>query len=234
MKQRPKFPAEAAPKPLRGKKSWREKPEDDKDLPRAVPLRDGTGEMIIAAPCEVDALMRCVPRGKLTTIDSLRAVLAARHGTDTACPITTGIFAWIAAHAADEAAAAGARDITPYWRTLRAKGGVNPKYPGGLVAITARLEAEGHEVFQKGKRTSVRNYEKALVPASAFRKKSFSKTPSWKNSSPSSHVWSRFSPPRYGDSGRTRTWIRYGGRRQGPREGDVRNDVRWAASRRRA
>ena len=171
MTQRSKSPAKAAPKPRRGKKSWREKLRDDKDLPRAIPLRDGTGEMIIAAPREVDALMRHVPRGKLTTIDSLRAALAARHGTDSACPITTGIFAWIAAHAADEAAAAGGHDITPYWRTLRAKGEVNPKYPGGLAAITARLEAEGHEVFQKGKRTFVRDYEKALAPASAFRKK---------------------------------------------------------------
>ena len=159
------------PKPLRGKKSWREKLEDDKDLPRAIPLRDGTGKMIIVAPREVDALMRRLPRGKLTTIDTLRAVLAARHGTETACPITTGIFAWIAAHAADESAAAGGRDITPYWRTLRAKGEVNPKYPGGIAALTALLETEGHEVFQKGKRTFVRDYEKALAPASAFRKK---------------------------------------------------------------
>ena len=177
MTQRSKSSAKTAPIPRRGKKSWREKLEDDKDLPRAIPLRDGTGEMIIAAPREVDALMRHVPRGKLTTIDSLRAALAARHGTDTACPITTGIFAWLAAHAADEAdeadeaAAAGTRDITPYWRTLRAKGEVNPKYPGGLAAITTRLEAEGHEVFQKGKLTFVRDYEKALAPASAFRKK---------------------------------------------------------------
>ena len=171
MKPRSPHPSEAAPKSRRGKKSWREKLEDDKDLPRAIPLRDSSSTMIIAAPREVDALMRRVPRGKLTTIDSLRAALAARHGTDSACPITTGIFAWIAAHTADEAAAAGGHDITPYWRTLRAKGEVNPKYPGGLAAITARLEAEGHEVFQKEKRTFVRDYEKALVPASAFRKK---------------------------------------------------------------
>ncbi len=151
------------PKRLRGKKSWREKLADDKDLPKVVTARDGKVEMIIARPREVDALMRRVPQGKLTTIDSLRAALAARHGTETACPITTGIFAWIAAHAAEEAAADGAADITPYWRTLRANGEVNPKYPGGIGAITARLEAEGHEVFQKGKRTFVRDYESALA-----------------------------------------------------------------------
>ncbi len=171
MKKRSILSPGALPKPFRGKRSWREKLEDDKDLPRAVPLRDGNGTMIIAAPREVDALIRRVPRGKVTTIDSLRTALATRHGTDTACPMTTGIFAWIAAYAADEAASAGATDITPYWRILKTKGELNPKYPGGLTAITARLEAEGHEVFPKGKRMFVRDHERALVPAAALRKK---------------------------------------------------------------
>ena len=40
---------------------------------------------------------------------------------------------------------------------------VNSQYPGGLAAITARLEAEGHTVFQKGKRAFVRDFEKALA-----------------------------------------------------------------------
>ena len=35
-----------------------------------------------------------------------RKTLAARHRATIACPITTGIFAWIAAHAAAEAQAA--------------------------------------------------------------------------------------------------------------------------------
>ena len=36
--------------------------------------------------------MRRVPHGKLTTIDDLRAALAAKYKVDVACPITTGIF----------------------------------------------------------------------------------------------------------------------------------------------
>lgn len=35
-----------------------------------------------------------------------------------ACPVTTGIFAWIAAHAAAEAEESGGK-ITPDWRTLK-------------------------------------------------------------------------------------------------------------------
>ena len=62
----------------------------------------------------------------------MRKALAKKHGATIACPITTGIFAWIAAHAADEAESAGARRITPYWRTLKTGGELNPKYPGGV------------------------------------------------------------------------------------------------------
>ena len=79
------------------------------------------------------------------------------------CPITTGIFAWIAAHAAQEAELAGVKRITPYWRTLKAGGELNPKYPGGIDAVRARLEAEGHRIVQKGKRWLVADFEKALA-----------------------------------------------------------------------
>jgi len=169
MKTPSKAHAGAPARPLRGKKTWREKLQDDKGLPKVGPI-DGRiavgrkeGTMVIPAPREVDALMRRVRRGKLTTIDDLRAALAAAHGVTVACPITTGIFAWLAAHAADEASAAGEIRITPYWRTLKSRGEVNSKYPGGLPAAAARLEAEGHAVFQKGKRAFVRDFERSLA-----------------------------------------------------------------------
>jgi hypothetical protein len=156
-------------KPLRGRKTWREKLADDKDLPKVVKLegdavqRYGGNTLAIPAPREVDALMRKVPRGKLATTNELRAAVARRHRAESGCPITTGIFAWIAAHAADEAAALGEADITPYWRVLKIKGELNAKYPGGIPALTARLEAEGHAVVQRGKRFFVRDYEQSLA-----------------------------------------------------------------------
>ncbi len=81
------------------------------------------------------------------------------------CPITTGIFAWIAAHAAEEAAAEGKSKerITPYWRTLKTGGELNPKYPGGIAQLRKRLAAEGHRVVAKGKRFVVAGYEKSLA-----------------------------------------------------------------------
>jgi hypothetical protein len=137
------------------KKSWREKLADSKGLPKVAPVggkltkRWGEGTFVIPAPREVDAAM-------------LRAALAAKHKADFACPITTGIFSWIAAHAAAEAEAGGAKRVTPYWRTLKVGGEVNPKYPGGIAELRRRLAAEGHQVRQKGKRFLVVDFERKL------------------------------------------------------------------------
>jgi len=151
------------------KKSWREKLADSKGHPTVAKIdgkmskRWGEGTFVIPAPLEVDAAMKTVRRGKLTTIDAIRAALAKKHGTTIACPITTGIFAWIAAHAADEAESAGAARITPYWRTLKSGGELNPKYPGGIKNLRARLAAEGHRVVKKGSRYFVADFERVLI-----------------------------------------------------------------------
>jgi hypothetical protein len=154
---------------MKPKKSFREKLADDKDLPKVVEItgkmarRLGTGTMVIPAPREVDAIMRHVPKGKLITINEIRAILAHKHNTTIGCPITTGIFAWIAAHAADEDVRDGKKRITPYWRTLKSDGALNEKYPGGVDAQKAYLQAEGHHVMQKGKKFVVDNFEKKLL-----------------------------------------------------------------------
>lgn len=151
------------------RKTWREKLADSKDLPKvakitgAMSRRWGSGTVAIPAPREVDEIMKRVPRGKLITINEIRAVVAEKHGATIGCPITTGIFAWIAAHAAEEASALGAKRITPYWRTLKSKGELNAKYPGGIEALKQRLEAEGHRIVTKGKRHVVADYEKRLA-----------------------------------------------------------------------
>jgi hypothetical protein len=153
---------------MRKKKTWREKLADSKDLPKVVRLRGkaelrwGKGTLAIPAPLEVDALMKSVPRRHVITIDAMRTFFARKQGATMGCPLTTGIFAWLAAHAAEEAAAAGTKAITPYWRTLKSGGQLNSKYPGGIESQKARLEAEGHEIKQKGKNWVVAKYEKAL------------------------------------------------------------------------
>jgi hypothetical protein len=150
------------------KRSWRAKLADSKDFPKIAKIegscskRWGSGTFVIPAPLEVDAAMKKVGRGKLTTIAALRRALAKKHGTTIACPITTGIFAWIAAHAADESESEGRQRITPYWRTLKTGGELNARYPGGIKNLRARLAAEGHRVVAKGKRYFVADFERAL------------------------------------------------------------------------
>jgi hypothetical protein len=157
--------------PARGK-NWRDKLNHPKqDLPRVEriegKLRDkwGSGTCVIPAPIEVDQIMRRVPLGKLITINEIRNKLAKKHKATIGCPITTGIFAWIAAHAAEEAAADGVKRTTPYWRTLKSGGELNVKYPGGAPALKKKLQAEGHKVVRKGKRYLVAEFEQKLVKA---------------------------------------------------------------------
>jgi len=154
---------------MRRKKTFREKLADDRDLPRIEPIPEGMtrqwgeGTMVLPAPREVNDLMRRVAKGRVTTINQIREVLARRHGTTHACPIVTGILARIAAGAAGEDEADGRKRVTPYWRTLKAGGELNAKYPGGVAGQRARLEAEGHRVVARGMRLFVNDYERALA-----------------------------------------------------------------------
>lgn len=150
-------------------RSWREKLADSKDFPKVAEIdctkskRWGEGTFVIPAPLEVDAAMKKVRSGQLTTIDAIRKALAKKHQATIACPITTGIFAWIAAHAAEEDEQAGRKRITPYWRTLKTGGELNPRYPGGIANLRARLAAEGHRIVRKGARHFVADYEDLVV-----------------------------------------------------------------------
>ena len=142
----------------------------DNGMPRIQTVTDeaairtyGGSRMLLAPPLAYDALMRRVPAGKLTTVGELRAHLARESGADFTDPMTAGIFVSIAAWASHQRS----EDKIPYWRTLKAGGELNPKYPGGVEAQRARLEAEGHTVVQRGRkhlRYYVQDYEKALYP----------------------------------------------------------------------
>lgn len=151
------------------RKSWSEKLKESKGLPKVEKITEkmskrwGTGTVVIPAPIEVDEMMRKVPKGKVITINEIRVALAKKHGATIGCPLTTGIFARIAAEAAEEQRQKGEKDITPYWRTLKTGGVINPKYPGGVERQKEFLEREGHKVIQKGKKYIVVDYEKSLA-----------------------------------------------------------------------
>ena len=154
---------------MRKRKSWAERLADGKNLPeiKAIPekmtKRLGPGSMVVPAPAEVDAVIKTVGRRKLVTAREISASIARKHNTTVCCTVTTGICAWIAAHAAHEAELLGKPRVTPYWRVLKPGGELNAKYPGGLAGVKKRLEEEGHVIVREGKRHIVKDYEKKLA-----------------------------------------------------------------------
>ena len=155
---------------MKTRRSWREKLADSKGMPKVVEItgkmstRWGTGTVCIPAPMEVDEIMKRVPKGKLITVNQIREIVARKHGATIGCPITTGIFISIAARAAEEAAAEGEINTTPYWRTLKSAGELNEKYPGGIEAQAVHLREEGHTIEPgRGKKPPrVKDFDKAL------------------------------------------------------------------------
>jgi len=151
------------------KKSWTQKLHAAKDLPKVEKIegklskRWGTGTVAIPSPLEVNNLMRRVPKGKVTTINNIRAAVAKKHHATMGCPITSGIFAWVAVHAADEQRRQGKKNVTPYWRTLKTGGELNEKYPGGIANQSKLLKKEKQKIIKQGKYVLVADYEKKLA-----------------------------------------------------------------------
>ncbi|MDP9995388.1 6-O-methylguanine DNA methyltransferase [Variovorax boronicumulans] len=143
------------------KKSWRDRlagyPHlpSVKEIPAPMRKRHGEGTIATPSPREVEEAMRGVPEGRLATVLGIGEDIAVRHHATIGCTVTTAIFAHMVAHATEEA-----QERTPYWRTLKIGGELNPKYPGGIEAQMARLEAEGHTVVQRGKRYFVEDFAK--------------------------------------------------------------------------
>ena len=151
------------------KKSWREKLDDAKNLPKIVQMDDaaakkwGGKKLAIPTPKEVDELMKKVPKGKLETINTVREKVAKKYRTDIGCPICCGIFSVIAAHVAAEEITEGKNKVTPFWRTLKSNGELNPKYPGGVDFQADQLASEGFEIDRSRKVPRVKNFEKYLI-----------------------------------------------------------------------
>ncbi|MCA3642811.1 MAG: MGMT family protein [Methylobacterium sp.] len=119
------------------------------------------GAMVVSSPAEVDALIRRIEPGEVVTLDDLRAALARRHKVAVACPVSTAIFANMAARAAEERRQRGVpqAELTPWWRVLRKGGFLNPKLPGGVERQAALLQNEGVRVSPLRKQLAVYDYE---------------------------------------------------------------------------
>ena len=117
--------------------------------------------MYFAPPIDYDRVMKQIPYGKVITIGKIREYFAKQHQADFTEPITAGIFVSISAWASYQRV----DNKTPFWRTLKANGELNAKYPGGVEEQKKMLEKEGHTIIQKGRkniRYYVKDYEDAL------------------------------------------------------------------------
>ena len=134
-------------------------------IPRAMQGSLGRGTMIVPRPLDVDAAMRTPRKGGLITLTQIRGKLARAAGVDQCCPLTTGIFARLAAEAAQDDAAAGKKRITPWWRTIRDNGKLIDKFPGAGKLQAALLRREGHKLAPgRGKQPPcVTNFESHLA-----------------------------------------------------------------------
>ena len=119
------------------KKDFNAMLHDSKDMPKIQTITDeksiakyGGSRMYFAPPMDYDKVMKRVPRGKVITVGEIREYFAKLNGADFTEPITAGVFVSIAAWASYQRT----EDETPWWRTLKANGELNPKYPGGVEA----------------------------------------------------------------------------------------------------
>ena len=150
------------------KKDFNAMLHDSKDMPKFQIIIDqksiekyGGNKMYFAPPIDYDKVMKKVPYGKVITVGKIREHFAKLSGADFTEPITAGIFVSIVAWASYQRS----EDETPYWRTLKANGELNAKYPNGIEAQKEKLEAEGHTIIQKGRkniRYYVKDYENSL------------------------------------------------------------------------
>ena len=159
------------------KKTWQEKLKDKPSLPKVLRLEkefpcynavhkmgaEVGDSVVLVNPSEVAAIMKQVPEGKLITIVEICKQIARYHGVKACCSLTTGIFIMTAANAVEEAGREGKSLDIPYWRTLKADGFLNEKYPGGQETHKRLLEGENFRVIARGKKYQVGYYEKYLM-----------------------------------------------------------------------
>ena len=159
------------------RKTWQEKLADKEGLPKVLKLEsrfpcynalhkmgvEAGEDVVLVNPSEIVACMKKVPYGKVVTIVEICKHIAKQHHVQGCCSLTTGIFIMTAANAVEEARNEGVDMGIPYWRTLKADGYLNEKFPGGDQAHKALLEKEGFKVVAVGQRWRVENYQAYLA-----------------------------------------------------------------------
>ena len=101
--------------------------------------------LLISSPQEIDAFLRTLSPGRSLPIQQLRRELAAHHGADAACPVSTSLFLRIVAEHAFERFQAGddIASIAPVWRAIEPDSPLMRKLSFDPRWITERRQLEG-------------------------------------------------------------------------------------------
>lgn len=146
-------------KPAKGK-TWTDKVNDPskvfvvKKLDKKFADMPAGVKMLIATPKIIDDYIRQIPKGKSSSLATMRKDLALAYGAEYTCPVTTGIFLRIVAEAAHEQLEHGASlaRVTPFWRIVNEKSPLNKKLSFGPVFVMRQRTKEGLDIPQKPKR----------------------------------------------------------------------------------
>lgn len=131
-------------------KTWGEKlkggqPAHVSPMTKAMWGLDKGDRLFIATPVMVRDYMKKIRKGSPRTIETMRKDFAKANKADATCPMTTSIFARIAAEAALEELDAGkpAEKITPFWRLIDEKSPIAKKLSCGPAFVAKMRRAEG-------------------------------------------------------------------------------------------
>ena len=134
---------------MNGKKTWTQRLHDGKShevKPAPISIAGMRAGQLMLVPTArmVDEFIQGLPIGRGMNARELRQAMAAAHGAEVTCPITTGFHLRTVAEAAWEALANGAsiRSVTPVWRVLPADSATLRKlsFDIGFVRLQRRLE----------------------------------------------------------------------------------------------
>jgi hypothetical protein len=96
--------------------------------------------LLISCPMDVAMYLRTrIPLGETREIQQLRRELAAEHGADATCPVSTSFFLRIVAEAAWDEIEAGApaTEVAPFWRVIDPKSALANKLSAGLIGLSS-------------------------------------------------------------------------------------------------
>jgi hypothetical protein len=137
-------------KPGKGK-TWTDKANDPakthvvKKLEKDFADMPAGAKMLIATPKIIDQYVRQIPKGKSSSLATMRKDLAIEYGAEYTCPVTSGIFLRIVSEAAHEQIEQGtpANKVAPFWRLVDERSNLNKKFSFGQEFVKQKRKREG-------------------------------------------------------------------------------------------